>query len=128
MDAADNQKSVRRDQRVEIAFLEGVLRRCPGHEPAMEALGHLYTRSGRYEEGLRMDIEMTRRRPDNPEHWYNLACSFSLVRRTDEAFEALDRAVRLGYRDTEWLLKDEDLKPLHEDPRFQGIVERVRSQ
>jgi len=128
MDTADQPKSVRREQRVEIQFLEGVLRRCPGHEPAMEALGHLYTKAGRYEDGLQMDLEMTRRQPDDPEHWYNLACSFALVKLPHDAIGALDRAVTLGYRDAEWLLKDDDLKPLHADPRFRKLVARVCQQ
>lgn len=92
----------------------------------MEALGHLYTSTGRYLEGLQMDLEMTRRQPDEPGHWYNLACSLALVKRADDAFAALDQAVTLGYRDVDWLLKDADLKPLHGDPRFASLLDRVR--
>ena len=121
------EKTTRRDQRVEIDFLEGVLKRCPSHEPTLEVLGHLYTRAGRYDDGLRMDLEMTRRQPANPEHWYNLACSYALVSRSDDALQALDHAIRLGYRDVEWMLKDGDLKPLHTDPRFRKLVARAQS-
>jgi predicted Zn-dependent protease len=126
VEPAERQKSIRREQRVEIEFLEQVLRRCPGHEQTLEALGHLYTKAGRYEEGLRIDLEMTRRQPGNPEHWYNLACSFALVKRPDDAINALDRAIHQGYRDAAWLLKDQDLKPLHSDPRFEKLVARVK--
>jgi hypothetical protein len=45
-------KPVQRPQRLEMQFLEGVRRRVPGHEPVLQALGHLYTRVGRYEDGL----------------------------------------------------------------------------
>lgn len=92
----------------------------------MHALGHLYTEIGRFEDGLRIDLELTSRRPDDPENWYNLACSYALVSRTEDAFQALDRAVGLGYDDADWLLRDADLKQLHSDPRFHAIVRRVQ--
>ena len=122
---AEMKKTVRREHRLEIEFLEGIARRCPGHEPMLEALGHLYSKVGRHEDGLKIDQVLTERQPGNPENWYNLACSFALVRRPDDALNALDRAVNLGYRDAEWLIKDDDLKPLHTDPRFRKIIGRI---
>ena len=111
--ASGNARAIRRELRLEVDFLEGVLRRCPGHEPTMHALGHLYTTIGRFEDGLRIDLELTSRKPEDPENWYNLACSYALIQRTEDAFAALDRAVGLGYDDAEWMLRDDDLKPLH---------------
>lgn len=102
------------------------MRRCPGHEPAMEALAHLYTRIGRYQEGLCLDLEITRRHPAEPQHWYNLACSYALTQKADDALHALDRAVQLGYRDIEWMMTDRDLAGLREDPRFRDLVAKVR--
>ena len=43
----------------------------------------------------------------------------------DEAFAALDQAVRLGYDDARWLNRDPDLKNLREDNRFRRIREDI---
>lgn len=112
---------------MELRFLEGVRRRVPGHVPVLQALGSLYTRIGRYEEGLQVDLELTKLRPDSAEHWYNLGCSYALLRETDKAFEALNKAVDLGYCDAEWMRKDEDLESLRNDPRFESLLERMAS-
>ena len=110
---------------VELAFLEGINRRCPDHVPTLKALADLLTRVGRIEEGLE-DLRLSRLAPEDEEVWYNLGCSLALSRRPDEAFEALHRAVALGYNETEWLRKDEDLATLRDDPRFGALVEASR--
>jgi Flp pilus assembly protein TadD len=114
-----------KQQRVEMEFLEALRKRCPKYTPVLEALGHIYTRAGRYAEGLQIDAELTDLRPNEPENWYNLACSYALTGQTDYAFDALDRAVALGYNDVDWIMKDKDLKPLHADPRFKKILGRL---
>jgi predicted Zn-dependent protease len=114
-----------KQQRVEMEFLEALRKRCPKYTPVLEALGHIYTRAGRYEDGLRIDAELTFLRPNEPENWYNLACSYALVGQKDRAFDALDRAVSLGYNDVDWIMKDKDLKVLHADPRFKEILGRL---
>ena len=46
--------------------------------------------------------------------------------RLDEAFEALDIGIRLGYRDADWLLLDPMLEELRRHPEFHARVERIR--
>lgn len=127
MNARSSSRPVSKRHRVELRFLESVRTRLPHHAHVLEALGNLYTRVGRYEDGLQVDLDLTRRRPDDPENWYNLACSCALTGRCDEAFKALDQAVQLGYRDVEWMRRDEDLKALQDDPRFDKILQRARA-
>ncbi len=64
-----------RDLDVEIGFIEGVVRRDPLYVDALRVLGDSYTRRGRYIEGLRVDQELSRLRPDDALVSYNLACS-----------------------------------------------------
>jgi predicted Zn-dependent protease len=111
----------------EISFLEGVLRRCPGHRMALEALGDLYTRTGRYESGLNADLELVAACPDDPTIRYNLACDLALLGRREEAIAALSEAVRLGYADFNWMKKDDDLASLRKDPQFLALVSRRNS-
>lgn len=115
----------RRMQRVELQFLEALRRRCPAHEPILEALGHLYTRVGRFQDGLQIDLELTRLRPHEPENWYNLACSHALLADRDKAIAALERAIDLGYSDAAWMRSDPDMASLREDPAFQVLLDKL---
>jgi hypothetical protein len=91
----------------------------------MRALGDLYTRTGAYADGLRVDENLSRLCAEDPVVWYNLACSLALANRADDAFDALNRAVELGYNDYEGMKKDPDLTSLHGDARFESILEWI---
>jgi len=88
-------------------------------------LGHLLTRLERYSEGLEVDRRLVVLLPEEPTVHYNLACSLARVAAPDEAFAALDHCVELGYNDMAFLLDDEDLESLREDPRFGALVKRL---
>lgn len=118
-------KTLQRPQRVELEFLEGVRRRVPGHEPVLQALGHLYTRVGRFQDGLEVDQELTRLDPAAPQNWYNLACSHALLAEREAALAALKRAIDLGYDDADWMREDKDLISLRDDPAFQSLLNRA---
>lgn len=96
---------------------------APRNIGALTELAQVLTLLGRYEEGLQADRELTRLLPDDPTAHYNLACSLALLGQREEALDALEHAVELGYDDVEHLLADEDLKPLRDDPRFREVVE-----
>ena len=121
----DSRKQIDRRKRVELEFLESLRKRIPHHTPTLEALGHMYTREGLYEEGLRVDLDITRLKPQEPEAWYNLACSYAMVGLKDLAFEALHKAIDLGYGDAGWMMKDPDLRSLRDDPRMIQISMRL---
>jgi len=123
--ASNGKRKPRRDDLVEIEFLESLRRRRPGDARILRALGDLYTRVGRIEEGLKVDLELVKLCPDESEAWYNLGCSYALLGEKDKAFDVLSRAVDLGYRDQEWLLEDVDLESLRQDPRFARLLYRI---
>jgi adenylate cyclase len=64
---------------------------------------------------------------DNPDTLYNLACTYALLGETDRALDCLDRAGLRGMAIAEWALNDSDLAPLHDDPRFQDLMEKFNS-
>ena len=115
-------------EQFEIEFLEAVVARDPCEESSLALLGHIYTRKGQYAKGLEIDLRLAKLRPDDPIALYNLACSLSLLNRIDEAFDALEKAVGLGYRDLQHLLQDEDLETLRSDPRFGAFCLRMGLQ
>ncbi|MBU1909866.1 MAG: hypothetical protein KJ726_07465 [Verrucomicrobia bacterium] len=120
-------RKARRQENVEIAFLEAVHKRCSHNRRVWEALGDLYTRTGRFEDGLEMDLRMAKACPHDPMVQYNLACSCALTGRVDEALDALACAVKAGYNDADWMSRDRDLKSLREDPRFRALLRKVRA-
>ena len=111
---------------LEIGFLEGVVRRDPAFLEALQALGDDYTRRGRYHEGLEVDEQLVRLRPESALTHYNLACSCSLTGQFDRAAEAIHRALDLGYRDLKWLRRDPDLAALRKHPSYKAIRARLR--
>ncbi len=111
---------------LEIGFLEGVRRRDPAFLEALQALGDNYTRRGRFLEGLEVDEELVRLRPESDLSHYNLACSYALTGQMERAAEALHRAIDLGYRDFRWLRRDPDLAAFRKHPAFKPIRERIK--
>lgn len=105
----------------EIAFYEGVLKRTPHYIEAIIPLAEAYTRKGLYKKGLEMDLRLTELCADDPVAYYNLACSYALLGKKQEALTALQKAVALGYSDFRHLRKDADLKSLDGDPVFEKI-------
>ena len=91
-------------------------------------LGDLYTKEGRHEEGLEIDKQLTRLCPDEPMVLYNLACSYSLLCARGKAFEAIKRAIGLGYDDLDYLETDDDLKNLRLDQSFQEYFQKIRRE
>jgi tetratricopeptide (TPR) repeat protein len=112
----------------EIAFYEGVLEKSRDFEQALMALGDLYTKKGHYQKGLDIDQRLAELRPRDPLVLYNLACSYALLERVDEAFHAMKRAVACGYNDFEYMLNDQDLARLWADERFRIFISKVRGQ
>ena len=119
-------RRVARDMDVKISFLEGLVNRDPAYVEALQMLGDHYTQRGRFQDGLRVDLQLSTLDPQNPLVFYNLACSYSLMDQFGNAAAALDKALALGYRDFKWLAKDPDLRQLRKHPVFRGIRDKIR--
>jgi Flp pilus assembly protein TadD len=105
-----------------------VLADDPDDLDALARLGESYTRRGRYAEGLAIDRRLVALQPEDETAHYNLACSLALTGDRDGAFAALDAAVAHGYDAVHHLLADEDLAALHDDPRWDALVQRLRAK
>ena len=115
----------RNREQFEIEFFEKILAEDPCNEDALKLLGHVYTRRGDLEKGLDVDERLARLRPADAIACYNLACSYSLLQRTDEAIDSLEKAVSLGYHDMAHLLKDPDLHHIRSTSRFRSFITRL---
>jgi tetratricopeptide (TPR) repeat protein len=110
----------------DIQFLEDLLVRLPDHSEILLQLGHLYTRVGRYREGLAIDRRLVVLRPRDPIAYYNLGCSYALIKQHLRSLTALRRAIELGYRDFEYMQSDPDLEELRKDPRWNDLLQVVK--
>jgi adenylate cyclase len=64
-------------------------------------------------------------RPDDYGNLATLACAAMLSGDAEQALEFLERAAATGQGDREWLMQDNDLKPLHGNPRFEALLARM---
>lgn len=111
----------------EIAFYEKLLKAYPDFVDVLIPLGNAYTRRGHYDKGLEIDLRLTQVRRDDPLTWYNLACSYSLLKRVEESVEALRRSFEFGYADMNYMQKDPDLLHIRQSPRYRAFLESVAS-
>jgi len=112
----------------EITFYNGLIAKNPKFAEALIALGDLYTKAGMYKEGLAVDEQLVQLRPNDPIVLYNLACSYSLLKKIDMAYRAFKKAINCGYSDFDYLERDDDLLNLRRDRRFQQFLTRVKNR
>lgn len=93
-----------------------------------------------YKEGLRL-TEMRRHlykslpkekqklyKDESINFYFNLACFNSLLGHLDEAVNSLDTAVQQGYLEYAELKAETDLESLHNNSRFQALLQQVREK
>lgn len=99
----------------------------PSRYPAHEALRIQFVAALRggdtatMEETCRKGVELL---PDDPTWHYNLACSLAYFpKRSEEAFDELEKAIELGFRRPKEIAADTDLKRLAGHPRYRELIE-----
>lgn len=112
----------------EIAFFGGILERHANFVDVLRVQGNNLTLKGRYAEGLQIDKRLAKLRPGDPLVHYNLACSYALLNRTEQAIKTLRHAVELGYRDFRYLREDRDLDSIRHDPRFRQLLREYENR
>jgi tetratricopeptide (TPR) repeat protein len=106
----------------ELEFFGGILERRPDYVDVLRVMGNNLTLKGRFAQGLQIDKRLIQLRPNDPLAHYNLACSYALLKRPDQAIKTLRRAVELGYRDFRFMREDRDLDSIRHDPRFRQLL------
>ena len=110
------------DLNYEISFYEDILKDNPSQINVLVALGDAYTKTGRYRDGLKIDKKLAELKPADPVVYYNLACSYSLLKMPDLSFEALKKAIGFGYRDFIYMQQDPDLEFIRKDIRYYELL------
>jgi tetratricopeptide (TPR) repeat protein len=106
----------------ELDFFERILERNPDFLDVLRVHGNNLTLKGRFGDGLKIDRRLVELRPKDALAHYNLACSYSLMKKVDPALRALRKAIDLGYDDFEYMRQDRDLDAVKRDPRFRQLL------
>lgn len=108
----------------EIKLYEELIKQKPHYTDALIALADLYTKVGEIKKGMVLDERLSKLCPGDEMVFYNLACSYSLTGQLKKAFEALRRAVELGYSDFKHLNHDLDLELLRKSKRYGPLIKK----
>lgn len=114
-----------RQRDFELEFFGKILERDPYYPEVLRVHGNNLAARGEYTSALLVDRRLVRLQPDKPIPWYNLACTYAMLGMAEPALAALERALGLGYRHIEHLIRDPDLAPLRRDPRFARLLRRL---
>jgi tetratricopeptide (TPR) repeat protein len=118
----------RLQQEFEVGFFRRALEHNPENVDILVFLGDAFSKRGMVTDGLEIDKRLVRICHEEPTFYYNLACSYSLLGDLEPAFDALQKAVQLGYQNFEHLQKDSDLDNLRQDRRFSALLKGFASQ
>jgi tetratricopeptide (TPR) repeat protein len=108
----------------ELEFVGRILERDPYFVDAIRLHAENLAAKGLFSRALQLDRRLVRLVPEDEIAWYNLACGYAVLGMIDHAFDALQRALELGYRCLKRLSRDPDLKSLRRDPRFARLLVR----
>lgn len=92
------------------------------------ALGHgagVMALLGHEDQAQQMIDRALKLRPDDYGNLATLACAAMLKQDGEQALDLIERAVATGQGDREWVMEDNDLKPLHGHPRFEALLQRM---
>ncbi|MBU1864052.1 MAG: hypothetical protein KKH94_10350 [Candidatus Omnitrophica bacterium] len=112
----------------EISFYEKLIKENPDFVDALIPLADAYTKIGKYKKGLEIDKKLVTLKHNDETAFYNLACSYALLKMTNKSFEALQKAIALGYHDIAYLQNDPDLQNIQTDTRFSKLIAHLRTQ
>nr|WP_275976213.1 protein kinase [Geothrix oryzisoli] len=104
-----------------VQAFEAHLREVPEDARARGLVASYYAEMGRSEEAKREATLAMTLRPNEPLILYNAACTFCKMLQKPEALDALAKAWRVGYRDSDWAWRDPDLALLHDEPEFEKL-------
>jgi len=100
-----------------------------GSDPKLRGRAHsavalMLSQIHKHDEALERYFKAAELAPDDPMAHYNLACSYALLKRPEEAFKHLNLSVDKGYSHWEWLRLDGDLASLRTDARWKSLLAR----
>ena len=104
-----------------IQALESHVREVPEDARARVLLGGYYADEGREDDAIRETNLAMLLRPNEATVLYNAACAFCSINRKAEAMDAITKAWRAGFRDSDWARRDPSLALIQGEPGFEEM-------
>jgi len=112
----------------EVEFFAAVLARTPDFVEVLRAQAKNLAAKGMHAESMRIDERWVNLRPSDPLAYYNLACSYALMKQPDLAIGSLRKAVECGYRDFRHIREGRDFDSIRKDPRFRALLREYENK
>ncbi len=101
--------------------------RIQGQQVAAYRQAALLMAAGEYAKAEPLLEAAVKRIPHDAVANYNLACALARQKKIDKAFEHLNRAMALGFRDRKHIAEDADLENLRSDKRFVEVLKVAKA-
>ncbi|HUU39452.1 MAG TPA: tetratricopeptide repeat protein [Desulfatiglandales bacterium] len=98
----------------------------PNYVYALNNLGVVNLREGKYVKAQQNLEHAIRLKPDYVDPYYNLACLHALKGKTAESLTHLNKAVSLDNSVRQWAKKDPDLRNMEGLPEFEEIIRTTK--
>ena len=79
--------------------------------------------AGEKEKGMQWLERAKNALADDALNLYNVACVYSTIGEIDEALNCLEKSVRKGMAELDWMKNDSDLDNVRDHPRFKALIE-----
>lgn len=83
---------------------------------------------GRDEEAQEWMQKILDKEPDDDGHWYDQACLFSRMGRSDEAVKSLEKCLEMGYCKFAHMEHDDDLDNIREREDFKALIKKYSAK
>lgn len=96
-----------------------------GHSLPMSALGYAFAVAGRTDEARKIIAELEALSQEMYVSPFHLATVYAGLNEPDRMFEWLERAYEVRARSLAWLQVTREMRPFHEDVRYQDLLKRI---
>lgn len=102
-------------------ILRPIVKASPQNPGATYLLGYSLHGAKKYREAREMFQKSALSNQFKAGSLYNIACAYSLEKKTDEAINYLEQAIQAGFKNFDQMKKDTDLDPIRDDERFKKL-------
>ncbi|MBI4245220.1 MAG: hypothetical protein HY606_14110 [Planctomycetes bacterium] len=126
------QLTIKTDEKDFLKFEEKLLKKIiesrGNNQYVLSHLSQTLTKLKKFKDALRIDQKLIKLHPDNPVFRYNMACDYALLGKFEYSLQELNKAIRFGFRDFNYIFVDKDLEQLvnKHKQEIQAIIDKFK--